>query len=198
MQTFWWLLSDHSLTLHLQGPVGYMWGRHQRETFSVLLALCAGNSPVAGELPSQRPVSGTLMFSLICAWITGWVNKREAGDLRRHRVHYDVTVMICDKSMKCDMRGPILWMWDRNPKDISITIYFMCNWSRSHKVVCKFKSRKSISTDFRLKCNIWEYTWPLCKMAGDPSLWWCTMTTTQWSLTRWRALSNVYSLMRLF
>ena len=34
-----------------------------------------------------------LMFSLICTWINGWVNNREAGDLRRHRGHYDVTVM---------------------------------------------------------------------------------------------------------
>ena len=33
------------------------------------------------------------MFSLICAWIYGWVNNREAGDLRRHRSHYDVTIM---------------------------------------------------------------------------------------------------------
>ena len=36
---------------------------------------------------------GTLMFSLICAWINGWVNKSEAGDLRRPHAHYDVTVM---------------------------------------------------------------------------------------------------------
>ena len=36
---------------------------------------------------------GTLMFSLICVWTNGWVNNREAGDLRRHRAHYDVTVM---------------------------------------------------------------------------------------------------------
>ena len=34
-----------------------------------------------------------LMFSLICAWINAWVNNREAGDLRRHPVHYDVIVM---------------------------------------------------------------------------------------------------------
>ena len=31
-----------------------------------------------------------LVFSLICVWINGWVNNREAGDLRRHRGHYDV------------------------------------------------------------------------------------------------------------
>ena len=33
------------------------------------------------------------MFSLICTWINGWVNKSKAGDLRRHRAHYDVIVM---------------------------------------------------------------------------------------------------------
>ena len=37
---------------------------------------------------------GALVFSMICAWINGWVNNREAGDLRRHRAHYDVTVML--------------------------------------------------------------------------------------------------------
>ena len=36
---------------------------------------------------------GALMFSLICVWINGWVNNREAGDLRRYRTHYDVTAM---------------------------------------------------------------------------------------------------------
>ena len=36
---------------------------------------------------------GALMFPLICVWINGWVNNREAGYLRRHRAHYDVTVM---------------------------------------------------------------------------------------------------------
>ena len=34
------------------------------------------------------------MFYLICASINGWVNNRKAGDLRRHRAHYDVIVMI--------------------------------------------------------------------------------------------------------
>ena len=33
------------------------WWRHEMETFSALLALCAGNSPVTGEFPSQRPVT---------------------------------------------------------------------------------------------------------------------------------------------
>ena len=37
------------------------------------------------------------MFSVICAWINDWANNREAADLRRHRAHYDVTVM-CDRT----------------------------------------------------------------------------------------------------
>ena len=69
------------------------WWRHQMETFSALLALFVGNSPVTDEFPSQRPMTRSFMFSLTCAWIDGWVKNREAGDLRRHRAHYDVIVM---------------------------------------------------------------------------------------------------------
>ena len=70
------------------------WWRHQIETFSVLLAICAGNSPVL-PVNSQHKGQwrGALMLSLICAWTNGWVNNGEAGDLRRHRIHYDVIVM---------------------------------------------------------------------------------------------------------
>ena len=49
-------------------------------------------SPV--NSPHKVQWRGALKFSLICARINGWVNNREAGDLRRHRAHYDVTVMI--------------------------------------------------------------------------------------------------------
>ena len=38
-------------------PIKSSWWRHQIETFSALLSLCAGNSPVTGEFPSQRPVT---------------------------------------------------------------------------------------------------------------------------------------------
>ena len=82
-------LITHSLT-----PVGYhddvikwkhfprywpfVWGIHR--------------SPVNSAHKGQW--RGALMFSLICVWTNGWVNNRDAGDLRRHRAHYDVTVMI--------------------------------------------------------------------------------------------------------
>ena len=64
------------------------------ETFSMLMDVCAGNSPGTGEFPAHTGQwCRTLMFSLICAWINSWVNNREAGDLRCHHGLYDVTVM---------------------------------------------------------------------------------------------------------
>ena len=48
-------------------------------------------SPV--NSPHKGQWRGALMFSLICIWINGWVNSGEAGDLRRYRAHYDVSVM---------------------------------------------------------------------------------------------------------
>ena len=69
------------------------------ETFSMLLAIGAGNSPVPGEFPAQRPgmQSFDVFFDLRLK-NNGWVNNREAGDLRRQRAHNDVTVI--RKAMK--------------------------------------------------------------------------------------------------
>ena len=64
--------------------------------------------PLCGEFTGHRlPVNsphkgvgrGALMISLIGTWTNGWVNNRDAGDLRRHRAHYYVTVM-CIKFVK--------------------------------------------------------------------------------------------------
>ena len=44
------------------------------------------------------------MFPLICVWINGLVNNRNAGDLRRQRFHYDVTVM------KIQWRFSLIWV----------------------------------------------------------------------------------------
>ena len=69
------------------------------ETFSALLAICAGNSPVTGELPTQTPVTRSfdVFFDLRLnkrlsnqSW--GWWF--ETPPESRHRVHYDVTVML--------------------------------------------------------------------------------------------------------
>ena len=70
------------------------WWRHQMETFSALLAICAGNSPVPGEFPTQRPVTRSfdVYFDLrpnkrLSKQSWGWW-------LRCHRAHYDVIVMV--------------------------------------------------------------------------------------------------------
>ena len=46
--------------------------------------------------PHKGQSLGALMFSLIGAWIIGWVNNHGAGDLRRHRANCDVIVMTRD------------------------------------------------------------------------------------------------------
>ena len=61
--------------------------RHQMETFSALLVLLCGEF-------TEGQWRGALMFPLICARLNACVNNREAGDLRRHRTHYDIIVII--------------------------------------------------------------------------------------------------------
>ena len=87
----WWI--NHT------NPRGNSWHNHTNVMTSsngnifALLAICAENSPVTGQFPAQRPVTRNFMFFFICAWINGWVKNGDAGELRRHRAHYQVTVM---------------------------------------------------------------------------------------------------------
>ena len=69
----------------------YSWWRHQRYWPFVW---GTHQSPVNSLHKGQW--RGALMFSLSCAWTNGWVNNLGAGDLRRHRTHYDVIVMCCE------------------------------------------------------------------------------------------------------
>ena len=83
------------------------WWRHRMKTFPALLAIYAGNSPVPGNSRHEGQWRGALMFSLICVWINGWVNNGKAGDLRRYRAHYDVTVM-----NTCQISSHPFWWFD--------------------------------------------------------------------------------------
>ena len=58
------------------------WWRHEMETFSALLALCAGS---------------------------GWVTNRQAGNLRRHCAHYDGTVMDNPSTSKTTLKNMSKW-----------------------------------------------------------------------------------------
>ena len=76
--------------------------------------------------PVNSPHKGqwceTLMFSLVCAWINGWVNDREAGNLRRHRGHDDVTVMIPTILVPChvDKSQQLSWRLDTSRRNLLV------------------------------------------------------------------------------
>ena len=76
----------------LNGGPPHTWWCHQMETFSALLALCAGNSPVAGEFHAQRPVTRgfDVFFDLrlnkrLSKQSRGWWFETPAWSLWRHR-----------------------------------------------------------------------------------------------------------------
>ena len=53
---------------------------------------------LCGEFTDPRWIPRTKasdaeLWCFLCVWINGWLNNRDAGDLRRYRAHYDVTVM---------------------------------------------------------------------------------------------------------
>ena len=47
----------HDIDIAIDIVIDMTWRCHQMETFSALLAICAGNSPVTGEFSTQRPVT---------------------------------------------------------------------------------------------------------------------------------------------
>ena len=74
------------------------------DKISALLAICAGSSPVTGEFPEQRPVTRSFDVFFNLRPKKRWANNGEAGDLGRHRAHYDVIVMV-DSHALCWWRG---------------------------------------------------------------------------------------------
>ena len=87
--------------------------KSMRDLSSIHMTSSNGNifrvtGPLCGEFAGHRWIPphkgqwrGTLMFSLLCAWINGWINNPEAGDLRRLQAHYDVIVMKYQESHLC-------------------------------------------------------------------------------------------------
>ena len=90
------IFSAHTTITVLYDPLMYFsllsWWRHQMETFSALLAICAGNSPVPGEFPTQRPVTRSFddFFDLrlnkrLSKQSWGWWLETLSRPLWRHR-----------------------------------------------------------------------------------------------------------------
>ena len=114
----------------------FPWWRHQMETFSVLQAIYAGNSP--GQWRAA------LLFSLICTGIKGWLNNGEAGDLRRHRAHYDVMVMYELPTLRDADRVPF---YQSNAPSDGVLGMFTGNTTWHH--LCKNRQRRTaVRVDF--------------------------------------------------
>ena len=84
------------------------WWRHQMETFSALLAICAGNSPVTGEFLTQRPVTRSFdVFFALClnkrlnkqSW--GWWFETPSCPLWRHCNETRNSLFYMDKALPC-------------------------------------------------------------------------------------------------
>ena len=95
----WWRTDGRTQATTI--PEGQYWPRVKTEIYDDVIKwkhfsrhwpFVRGNNWTLVNSPHKGQWHGTLMFTLICAWINGWVNTREAGDVRRHRAHYDVTV----------------------------------------------------------------------------------------------------------
>ena len=88
-----------------------IWRRHQIRVTDPLCGDFTGpvNSPHKGQW------RGALTFSLISAWINGWANIRNAGDLRRHHAHYDVTVMTHPHCVEFPFDGRLSPQGSHNP-----------------------------------------------------------------------------------
>ena len=93
------------------------WWRHQMETFSALLALCVGNSPVTGEFPSQRPVTRSFdVFFDLC------LNKRLSKQSRRWWSETPLHPLLrhCNEPHGCPLSSGAIGVtrrkWEKNKK----------------------------------------------------------------------------------
>ena len=120
--------------------------------------------------PVNSPHTGqwrrALMLSLICVWISGWVNNGEAGDLRRYRGHYDVTVMESESWWSLNIDVSLLslfssWCVPVCRPIAKVGVWFIICTLHSHRAIssypcqCKFSRKCGLLTasDYRL-CSL--------------------------------------------
>ena len=86
------------------------WYREDLSKVRVMMTSSNGNifhftDLLCGEFTgnrSQRPVTWSFdIFFFISAWTNSWANNGDAGALRPHRAHYDVTVMYLARPGPC-------------------------------------------------------------------------------------------------
>ena len=89
----YYAVDQYQSTVPTISGILHSWWRHQTEIFSRYwpFARVIHQTPV--NSPHKGQWWGALMFLWSAPCINGWLNNREAGDLRRHRAHYNVIVM---------------------------------------------------------------------------------------------------------
>ena len=143
-----------------------------------------GNSPVTGEFPTQRPVmrSFDVFFDLclIYAWINGWVNNGEAGDLRCHHTHYDITVMstsqwLCTlikfQNILCKNVQIHPVIYDIFLSSLSQYLYFLGWFPRGLAVVAVVVIDHNLSSNILHKKSIRLNTWTLLQKPINHAEW---------------------------
>ena len=148
------------IDLWLDDLAAFAWWRHQMETFSSSLTLCAGNSPVTGEFPTQRPVKRNFdAFFGLC------LNKR-LSEQSRHRSfetssrslwrHCNVCIGLTqdsDSGLRTQDSGRIYSTW----------IYTVLLFIR-YTQVCQYRIN-TILPDTKLICMLGDFykghSWPL-------------------------------------
>ena len=125
------------------------WWRLQMETFSALLALYAENSPVTGEFPSQRPVLQIFDIFFDLAWTNGWVDNRDADDLRRRCAHYDVTVM------KNGTKAVFNFIWNLISDEINIVLNVYVISTCFINSISKFRPDACVAENHVNMVNVW-------------------------------------------
>ena len=135
------------------------------EAFSALLALCAGihRSPV--NSPHKGQWRGALMFSLICAWMNGWVINGETGDLRRNRANFDVIVMI-EQAQNCVPYRSDCEL-EKPGNDLRGQCFTSGITAKNHSVHAKLVHTSSLGRVHR--CS--RTTWKVLTMAVTNLLW---------------------------
>ena len=110
------------------------WWRHQMETFSALLAICAGNWPVPGEFPTQRPVTRSFdaYFDLrpnkrLSKQSWGWWFETQSRPLWRHRNYFMVAICITESTPRAvgHWRTRCLngWCWSSSSRHVLYYLY---------------------------------------------------------------------------
>ena len=157
-----WALIRPNVCIYRQAHYVIAWWRHQLETFSGLLDLCEGNP--SATIPKQRPVTRSfdVFFDL----------RLNAGDLRRPRVRYDVTVLgiLKTKTRTAPKAGSQTgWMWWQNLATGSPALY---RWARgAHALLDMTNYVSDVPQEIMMTSsneNIFRVTGHLCGLFTGP------------------------------